>query len=78
MLPTPGEHPKRGPGGPLFGRFKGKGVLGEGGNRNPPSPGRLFAFFLGEQKEGAGPGRVGLEPPLSENAPNLSVEFTKT
>ena len=32
------------------GRFKGMGYLGEGGNRNPPSPRQLFGNFLSAQK----------------------------
>ena len=32
------------------GRFKGMGYLGEGGNRNPPSPRQFFGNFLSAQK----------------------------
>ena len=35
---------------PVLGRFKGMGYLGEGGNRNPPSPRQLFGDFLSAQK----------------------------
>ena len=31
-------------------RFKGMGYLGEGGNRNPPSPRQFFGNFLSAQK----------------------------
>ena len=34
----PGGTSNRGAAAPLIGRLKGKGYLGEGGNRNPPSP----------------------------------------
>lgn len=37
------------------GRFKGMGYLGEGGNRNPPSPRQLFGNFLSAQKMGPSP-----------------------
>ena len=37
------------------GRFKGMGYLGEGGNRNPPSPRQLFGDFLSAQKMGPPP-----------------------
>ena len=48
-----------GPQAPGLGRFKGKGFLREGGNRNPPSLKRLFGDFLAGQKvtRGPGPGR---------------------
>ena len=45
----PGVHPIGGR-GPLIGRFKGMGYLGEGGNRNPPSSRQLFGNFLSAQK----------------------------
>ena len=40
----------RGAEAPLIGRFKGMRYLGEGGNRNPPSPRQLFGNFLSAQK----------------------------
>ena len=50
---------KAGAAAPGLGRFKGKGFLREGGNRNPPSLKRLFGDFLAAQKvtRGPGPGR---------------------
>ena len=48
-LPSPGGTSNRGR-GPLISRFKGMGYLGEGGNRNPPSPRQLFGDFLSAQK----------------------------
>ena len=50
---------KAGAAAPGLGRFKGKGFLREGGNRNPPSLKRLFGDFLAGQKvtRGPGPGR---------------------
>ena len=56
---APGGESKRGGRGPLLGRFKGIGFSGEGENRNPPSPERVFRLFLHEQKETAGSGRAG-------------------
>ena len=50
-LPSPwGVHPIGGPRPPCVGRFKGMGYLGEGGNRNPPSPRQFFGDFLSAQK----------------------------
>ncbi len=46
----PGGTSNRGAEAPLIGRFKGMGYLGEGGNRNPPSPRQLFGNFLSAQK----------------------------
>ena len=46
----PGGTSNRGAEAPLIGRFKGIGYLGEGGNRNPPSPRQLFGDFLSAQK----------------------------
>ena len=46
----PGGTSNRGGEAPLIGRFKEIGYLGEGGNRNPPSPRRFFGDFLSAQK----------------------------
>ena len=46
-----GGESKGGGRSPLLGRFKGIGFSGKGGNRNPPSPERVFRPFLHEQKE---------------------------
>ena len=48
---SPGGESKGGGRGPHLGRFKGMGLLREGGNRNPPSLERVFRLFLHEQKE---------------------------
>ena len=46
---TWGRFQRWGPGGPLFGRFKGDGCR-EGGKSKSPLPGRLFRPFLSAQK----------------------------
>ena len=54
--PSPWEKIKEKGRGPCLWRFKGIGVTGKGGNRNPPFPVRVFGHFLHEQKATGGSG----------------------
>ena len=45
---------------PCLCRFKGKGIQGKGGNRNPPFSWCVFGYFLHKQKVTEVPGRAAL------------------
>ncbi len=45
---------------PCLCRFKGKGIQGKGGNRNPPFSWCVFGYFLHKQKVTEVPGREAL------------------
>ncbi len=45
---------------PRLWRFKGKGIQGKGGNRNPPFSWCVFGYFLHKQKVTEVPGRAAL------------------
>ena len=56
----PREKIKEGARRPRLWRFKGKGIQGKGGNRNPPFSWCVFGYFLHKQKVTEVPGRAAL------------------